>query len=66
MPELPAPKFLRNSMEIKDIEGTSPFSVNQKLKRFETRTNNLSTQDIPGAVPRSHLRLRNLGPYDSQ
>ena len=51
-------------MEVKDIEGTSPHSIIQKMNKYETRTNNLSTKDIPGAVPRSNLRLRNLGPYD--
>lgn len=34
------------------------------MNRFETRTSNLNTQDIPGAAPKTHMRLRNLGPYD--
>ena len=55
---------MRDSMEVKDIEGTSPLNVIQRMNRFETRTNNLNTQDIPGAVPKTHVRLRNLGPYD--
>ena len=65
-PPVVQPKFLRDSLQVSDILGASPFSMREKMERFEARNNIYTTKDIPGAVPKTHVRNRNLGPYDMQ
>jgi len=63
MPQ-PPPKFLRDSINVDDIDGTKPRSnMKDMFDKFKTR-NHMKTTDIPGAVPKSRSIERNLGPYD--
>lgn len=54
--------FLRDSMNISDIDGTKSYSMIDKYKTFATRRK----EEIEGTYPKRTVRERNLGTFRSE